>query len=424
MVKNNNAENLSGEFFLSEVLGAKIIMDDTKVGKLSDFVIVETGKLPEVTHLYVIRQFGKPALLLPVSLVKSWGVKEISISETELAKYLFEFSDELVLLKDYILDKKVLDVEDREVEVVYDIKLRLIAEKLYVSEVDLSRYGLLRRMGLKAIANFIYKSDSKIQDEIISWMYIQPLPQKLGRFKGDVKLKILKETLSEMHPVDIADILEEMEPTQRASIFADLDPEQASDTLEEIDPNVQRDLVISMKKEKAAQLINDMTPAQAADVLAVLPSHEREEIEQLLDKETFDKVNSIIDQQEESITNLSTDSILKFSPEETVGEVLKQYRMIAKEKDVIMYLYIVDRSEVLIGVLDIKDMLQAADETHLRDIMTDNVICLDEDSNLKEASAMFTRYGFRAIPITSESDKIIGVVTFRDMMRLKHRFLE
>jgi len=424
MTNRNNTENLLNEFFLSEVLGAKIIMNGTKVGKLSDFVIVETGKLPEVTHLYVIRQFGKPALLLPIELVQSWGVKEIIITESELKQHLFEFSEELVLLKDYILDKKVLDVEDREVEVVYDIKLCLINEKLYVSEVDLSRYGLLRRMGLKAIANFIYKSDSKIQDEIISWMYIQPLPQKLGRFKGDVKLKVLKETLSEMHPVDIADILEEMEPSQRATIFADLDPEQASDTLEEIDPNVQRDLVISMKKEKAAQLINEMTPAQAADVLAVLPSHEREEIEQLLDKETFDKVNSIIDQQEESITNLSTDSILKFSPGETVGEVLKEYRKIAKDKDVIMYLYIVDESDILLGVIDIKEMLQANDETMLKDIMTDNVIALDEESNLKEASAMFTRYGFRAIPIKNEADKIIGVVTFRDMMRLKHRFLE
>lgn len=422
--KNNKTENLTNEFFLSEVLGAKITINGTKAGKLSDFVIVETGKLPEVTHLYVIRQFGKPALLLPVDLVRSWGVKEISISDTNLGKYLFEFSDELVLLKDYILDKKVLDVEDREVEVVYDIKLNLIGDKLYVSEVDLSRYGLLRRIGLKRIANFIYKFDSKIQDEIISWMYIQPLPQKLGRFRGDVKLKVLKETLSEMHPVDIADILEEMEPSQRASVFDGLDPEQASDTLEEIDPNVQRDLVISMKKEKAAQLINDMTPAQAADVLAVLPSYEREEIEKLLDKETFDKVNSIIDQQEESITNLSTESFLKFSPVETVGQVLKEYRKTAKDKDVIMYLYIVDESDILLGVIDIKEMLQASDETYLKEIMTDNVIALDEDSNLKEASAMFTRYGFRAIPITNDVEKIIGVVTFRDMMKLKHRFLE
>jgi CBS domain-containing protein len=422
--KINSEDLLPSEFFLSEVLGAKIIQADHKIGKLSDLVIVETGKLPEVTHLYVVRQFGKPALLLPIELVKTWGTKKIIIREFELTKYLFEFSDERVLLKDYILDKKVLDVEDREVEVVYDIKLLLVSGKLYVSEVDLSRYGLLRRIGLKALANSIYKSDSKIQDEIISWMYIQPLPHKLGRFKGDVKLKVLKEKISEMHPVDIADILEELEPAQRVTIFEGLDTEQASDTLEEIEPNVQRDLVISIKKEKAAQLINEMTPAQAADVLAVLPSYEREEIEKLLDEETFAKVTAIIEKQEESILNLSTESYLKFSPNETVGEVLDQYRKIAKDKDAIMYLYIVDTGDILLGVIDIKEMLQANDESLLKDIMTDNVISLDEESNLKEGSAMFTRYGLMAIPITNEANKILGVVTFRDMMRLKHRFVE
>jgi Mg/Co/Ni transporter MgtE len=255
-------------------------------------------------------------------------------------------------------------------------------------------------------------------------MYIQPLPNKLGRFKGDVKLTVLKEKLSEMHPVDIADILEELEPAQRATIFEGLDTEQASDTLEEIDPNVQRDLVIAMKKERAAQLINEMTPAQAADVLAVLPSFEREEIEVLLDKETLAKVTSIIETQEESITNLATDSILKFSPEESVGEVLNEYRKVAKDKDVIMYLYIVDDNDILLGVIDIKEMLQADDESLLKDIMTDNVISLDEESNLKEGSAMFTRYGFRAIPITNDLNKILGVITFRDMMKLKHRFVE
>jgi magnesium transporter len=89
-----------------------------------------------------------------------------------------------------------------------------------------------------------------------------------------------------------------------------------------------------------------------------------------------------------------------------------------------MYLYIVDKDDILLGVIDIKEMLQANDESLLKDIMTDNVISLDEESNLKEGSAMFNRYGLMAIPITNDSNKILGVVTFRDMMRLKHRFVE
>ena len=59
-------------------------------------------------------------------------------------------SPEEVPLRDYLLDKKVLDIEGREVEVVYDIRLVRTNGNLYVSDVDISRYGLLRQVGLKS----------------------------------------------------------------------------------------------------------------------------------------------------------------------------------------------------------------------------------------------------------------------------------
>jgi len=43
---------------------------------------------------------------------------------------------------------------------------------------------------------------------------------------------------------------------------------------------------------------------------------------------------------------------------------------------------------------------------------------------MKQASDMFLRYGFRALPITGENDVILGVVPYRDVMNLKHRILD
>ena len=60
---------------------------------------------------------------------------------------------------------------------------------------------------------------------------------------GELKLNILKEELSEIHPVDLADILEKLDSSQRVTILEGLDTEHASDTLEEIEPAVQRDIV-------------------------------------------------------------------------------------------------------------------------------------------------------------------------------------
>jgi len=342
----------------------------------------------------------------------------------DLEKYANEPPEGAALLKDQILDKKVLDMEDREVEVVYDIKMFLRNGKLYVSEVDTSRTGLLRRMGLKWLTNILYQPSDKLNEQTIPWTYVQPLPSNLSTFRGSIKLNVLKEKMSEIPPVDLADILEELDNEQRVKIFNELEPEHASDTLEEIDPNVQRALIASLKKEKVIQLINQMTPAQAADILAVLPMAEAQTLLESLNPEMARKVTSIMQKHEETVLNYATSKFIKVSPDITAEQALADFPKTAKDKDVIMYLYVCDPDGKLLGVVDLREVLKADDKALLKDIMTTMVISLSPTSTLKEASDLFERYEFRAIPVVDDNDKIFGVLPYRDVMKLTHQFVE
>ena len=200
---------LEKEFFLSEILGRKVYLKSERVGRLEDFVIVETGKLPEVSHIVVGRSFGYPSLLLPWDKISLISNTEIVADVDNIADYEKPVPESAILLKAHILDKKILDMDDHEVEVVYDVKLALQHNKLYASEVDFSHNRLLRRMGLKKIANFF--AEHHEESATVSWMYVQPLPEKIGMFKGHVKLNVLKENIHDIHPVDLADILEELD---------------------------------------------------------------------------------------------------------------------------------------------------------------------------------------------------------------------
>ena len=89
-----------------------------------------------------------------------------------------------------------------------------------------------------------------------------------------------------------------------------------------------------------------------------------------------------------------------------------------------MYLYVVDDTSHLLGVIDIKELLAAADASCLGEFMVENVISLKPTSTLKDASELFNRYDFRAIPVTDDDHRIVGVVSYRDVMRLTHHFIE
>jgi Mg/Co/Ni transporter MgtE len=203
-----------------------------------------------------------------------------------------------------------------------------------------------------------------------------------------------------------------------------LDPEHASDTLEEINPNVQRDLVESMKVEKVAQLVDQMTTGQAADVLSILSASEANEILKLLDPENAQKIRAIMEHHEENILDFATQEYVTFPPDYTVERAQDEYRTAAKGKDVVMYVYVIDTENRLLGVTDIKELLLADNKALLKDIMEEHVHTLDPNSTLKEAYEMFARYDYRAIPISDDNDKMLGAVTYRDVVGLKHRFVE
>jgi sporulation protein YlmC with PRC-barrel domain len=411
---------LETEVFLSEIMGRKVYFRTERMGRLDDLVIVETGKLPEVSHLVVGRSFGYPSLLLPWDKISLISNSEIIADISNIADYEIAVPEHAILLKSHVLDKKILDLDGHEVEVVYDIKLALQNGKLYASEVDFSHNRLLRRMGLKKIANFF--AEGKDQGSTLSWIYVQPLPEKLGIFKGHVKLNVLKENIHDIHPVDLADIMEELDGDQRLALFNELEPELASDTLEEIEPRVQRQLISAMQREKAVQLLNEMSPAQAADVLSILPAAEADELLKLLDQEMAGKAQKIVEQHNENILLYATQDFIKLPPTMFAKAVIDNYRQYAEDKDVIMYVYVVNDQDHLLGVVDVRELISAGMHETLAEVMTDNMIKLGPDDTLNDARLKFDRYGFRAIPVCNDDGVLLGAVSFRDIRGIKPRF--
>jgi CBS domain-containing protein/sporulation protein YlmC with PRC-barrel domain len=409
---------LEHKFFLSEIIGRKVYLKSEQIGRLDDMVIVETGKLPEVSHFVISRSFGYPSLLMPWDKLTLISNTEIVFDVNGPRDYERPAPEGSILLRGHILDKKILDMDDHEVEVVYDISLDFQEGKLLVSEVDFSKRRMLRRLGLKKLANWISEQS---EESTVSWLYVQPLPEYIGAFKGHVKLSVLKENISDIHPADLADILEELEGDQRLAVFKELETEHASDTLEEVEPRVQRELIRSIEKSRAVQLIDAMSPAQAADILAALPASEADELLALMDKDGATKVQKIIDQHDENILLFATQQFMKMPRSTSVEDVLSNFRVIARDMDVIMYVYVVDEQGILEGVVDFRELIAAEPNQTLGEIMTDKIISLNPDDTLRDATVMFTRYSFRAIPITDDANMMLGVVSFGDIRGIKPR---
>ena len=309
-------------------------------------------------------------------------------------------------------------MDDHEVEIVYDVKLAFQNGKLYAAEVDFSHYRALRRLGLRKLAKLL---TNRNKENRVSWLYVQPLPQQLGSFAGNIKLKVPKAGSSEIHPVDLADILEELEGGQRVALFNALDAEQASDTLEEVEPRVQREL-IRRHRERARGALdqrNDSRPGRR---------HPRDSAARP-GRWDFEAARSreIVEGRAHHRRARRADSALRIAGAHQIAghdagrrgaRPLSRTRDRQGRRDVRLRHRC---SGSLKGVVDIREIVAAEPGQTLGDIMTEHVIALPKDATLREAGMLFERYDFRALPITDESDQLLGAVSSRDVRALRPR---
>src|SRR5206468_403207 len=129
--------------------------------------------------------------------------------------------------------------------------------------------GAIRRLTRGIVPSFTMRTLlERIPPRVIPWQYVDLLETDPAR---RVKLKIVYEGLSKLHPADIANIIEDLPPAEREAVFETIDEEVAAEALEELDPKVQVSIVESLDSDRVADIVEEMDPDAAADLLEKLP---------------------------------------------------------------------------------------------------------------------------------------------------------
>jgi CBS domain-containing protein len=112
-----------------------------------------------------------------------------------------------------------------------------------------------------------------------------------------------------------------------------------------------------------------------------------------------------------------THAILSIEPQQQVLEALK----LMAEKDVGALLVV--EHDRLVGILSERDyarkvILQgkSSQETQVRDIMTQRVVCVQPNNTVDECMALMTDKRIRHLPVI-ENDKLLGVLSIGDLVK-------
>lgn len=226
----------------------------------------------------------------------------------------------------------------------------------------------------------------------------------------------IRTIVNKTHNADVASVLEILDTEGRISVFQLIpDPERQADILSHMSKNTQLEIAHVLEVSKLQQLLSKMDSDDAADFLGHLPEEMSQSILSGLKTDELQDVEELMAYPEDSAGGLMGSEYLTMREGFTVSEAIKEIQSI--DEDLIsFYIYVVNDSERLVGVLSLKQLLLSRPNESLNNIMSMDVISVDVTTDQNEVAKTVEKYDFLSLPVVDESKNLVGVITVDDVI--------
>ncbi|MDO4476037.1 MAG: magnesium transporter [Lachnospiraceae bacterium] len=230
------------------------------------------------------------------------------------------------------------------------------------------------------------------------------------------ELKTLKQELSDMNEVDIAELLGDLPPERVLVIFRLLPKDLSSEVFACLEIEEQQHIINSISDRELVRIIEDLAIDDAVDMVEELPASVVKRILKNATPETRTLINQYLQYPDNSAGSIMTAEYVALRPSMTVEESFAYIRANGVDKETIYTCYVINESRKLEGVVTLKDLLMHPYETVVRDIMDDDVICALTTDDQEAVALDFSKYDLLALPVVDRERRLVGIVTVDDIV--------
>src|SRR5215203_967309 len=225
----------------------------------------------------------------------------------------------------------------------------------------------------------------------------------------------LHELLDNQNISDVADLVDEM-PDYDSKLIGAMSVHRAASVFKILDLSSQKNIIKTLPPGKTAGLLNELPPDDRTDFLEELPSNVVRELIKLLDNEERKITLSLLGYPENSVGRLMTPDYIYVYETNSVQQVLDTVRRIGKNSETIDVIYVINEKGELLDDIRIREFILASPDKKVKELMDDRVIALNAYQDQEEANEVFKMNNRVALPVVSNSNKLLGIVTIDDML--------
>lgn len=228
------------------------------------------------------------------------------------------------------------------------------------------------------------------------------------------KLQI-RDFLNHQNISDVADLVYEF-PDYESQIIANMSVHRAASVFKILEFPTQKRIIQTLPPNTIASLLNELPADDRTDFLEELPSNAVRELIKLLDPEERKITLSLLGYPENSIGRLMTPDYVYVYPHNTIEQVFATIRKYGKDSETINVIYVINDKGELLDDLRIHEFILNTPDKKVSELMDERVVSLNAFDDQETASEVFKMNNRVALPVVSNSNKLLGIVTIDDIL--------
>ena len=226
----------------------------------------------------------------------------------------------------------------------------------------------------------------------------------------------LTALVNDLHPADIAFILSSVPNLERQMIWRLVGAEHDADVLLEVDDWVRESLIEAMDRKDLVAATGNMDADELADLAPDLPADVVAEVQKGLTIEERARLIEAMGYPEDSVGGIMDFEMVRVREDVTLEVVLRYLRRLPELPDHTDQIFVVNRSDKLLGTLTLSALLVNEPEVDVSQVMSTEYLSLSPLDSDSDAAGAFERYDLVSAPVVDDRGRLVGRVTIAEVV--------
>lgn len=221
----------------------------------------------------------------------------------------------------------------------------------------------------------------------------------------------LQNKLDKLHPADVAYMLEALPLDERLIIWDLVKAERDGEILLEVSDAVRETLIEHMDAHELVAATGQLDTDELADLVPDLPQDVVDDVLHAMSAEEREQLRAAMSYPEDAVGALMDFDMVSVRDDVTLEVVLRYLRRMDELPDHTDQVFVVDREDVLKGVLPINKLIVTDPDALVGAVMNTEFITLAPDDKAQLAAQSFERYDLVSAPVVDQGNRLVGRVT-------------